>query len=1168
MTEQGAFEVVVTEIGKLLLPLQQSLDSPENFQSLLRKLGWEADVVPQPLANLGPDLEILFTRLNSIIAGGLSFDGSVSFEEGTAEIDISLSDIEQVIDAVRGVVTGIDAIVSAPNTAFPANLVSDDFKAKFPQQLVSYLVITYLRRHRPGLGFALQALGVTRKGYVAASGNRPSFVEYNLDFSSIPKVLSDPNNLMINAFAWGTDDFDFRALASQIDNLVSSIGLRVSMEELTPEAAGHLEGNVEIQGDPVRQAMRMIFFERARNSGLLSAELSLLPIPRKGAAKPGFALMPAFSGTLDLRMQLGPTIGVTIGSDLDLQGGVGLVFRPDTGVDVIQGFNTSGVPVHAKGSARVEVEYARENKTPVIILGKGNGTRLQVDSVSGEGGIALDANEGVEVFTELEANGLAFVFDPSESDGFISSILGGLATTIEFDLGLGMSYPRGLYFRGTSNLEIQVPAHISLGPIDIQGLTIALNPQADKLPIDLGATFKTQLGPLAAVVENIGLRTDLAFPGKGGNLGPVDLDFGLKPPNGIGLSVDAGVVKGGGYLYINVEKGEYAGALELSFLEFLTLNAIAVINTKMPDGSDGFSMIAIINVEFNPGLQLGFGFTLIGVGGLLGLNRTMDLDALVEGVRTGSLDNVVFPTNVVANAPRIISDMKAFFPPENDIFLVGPMAKFGWGTPTLISMSLGIIIEIPGNIAIVGILKIALPDEKVPLIIINVAFMGAIEFDKKRGWFFANLYDSRIIFMPLEGGLGVLAQFGNDPNFVVSVGGFHPSYNPPALPFTQISRVAINILNTPVAKVRIDAYFAVTSNTVQFGARAELYFGVSIAKVEGHIAFDALFQFSPFYFIIAISASLSVKLFGVGLFSVRFRGSLEGTSPWHVEGTGSISLLFWDVEVDFSHTWGDKKNTSLPPISAMPILIAEFEKAENWIAEPPKSNKLLVSLRDVGEPGVLVLHPVGSLKVTQRAIPLDLTIDKIGAQRPDDANRFSISANTTGIEKKGSLYESFAIAQFQDMGDGEKLNAADFEKEQAGMELSIEGKQTKSSLVTKRIARYEQIIIDNNFKRAVIHFVTLVQGLFGHFLANNAVSKSSLSSKHKKQLHLFDEKIVVKQNAYVVANIADNSPVSEETVAFTSRASATEFIKSEADKNPKKAGQFHVIRSHEMKKVA
>ena len=124
----------------------------------------------------------------------------------------------------------------------------------------------------------------------------------------------------------------------------------------------------------------------------------------------------------------------------------------------------------------------------------------------------------------------------------------------------------------------------------------------------------------------------------------------------------------------------------------------------MPDGTKGFSLLVIITAEFSPGLQLGYGFKLIGVGGLLGLNRTMVLEAIAQGVRTGGVNEILFPTDPVANAPRIISDLRAFFPPALNRFLIGPMGKLGWGTPTVISLELGIIVEIPGNLALLGVL--------------------------------------------------------------------------------------------------------------------------------------------------------------------------------------------------------------------------------------------------------------------------------------------------------------------------------------------------------------------------------------------------------------------------------------------------------------------------------
>ena len=366
----------------------------------------------------------------------------------------------------------------------------------------------------------------------------------------------------------------------------------------------------------------------------------------------------------------------------------------------------------------------------------------------------------------------------------------------------------------------------------------------------------------------------------------------------------------------------------------------------MPDGSQGFSLLIIITAEFGTGIQLGFGFVLLGVGGLLGLNRTMRLQPLAEGVRSGAVNGIMFPHDVVANAPRIISDLRNFFPPQEGVFLVGPMAKLGWGTPALITLSLGIIIEIPpGNIAILGVLRVALPTDDAAVLVLQVNFIGALEFDKKRVWFFASLFDSRVVFLTIEGEMGLLVAFGDDANFVVSVGGFHPRFSPPPLPFPTPRRVAVSLINTDVARVRIEGYFAVTSNTVQFGASVEVFFGLDEISVQGHLSFDALFQFSPFHFIIEISASFSVNVFGIGLFSVSVSGSLEGPARWRARGTGEISILFFSISVDFDESWGESRDTTQPPVEILPLFKAELQKPDTWRALPPASNALGVSLR-------------------------------------------------------------------------------------------------------------------------------------------------------------------------------------------------------------------------------
>src|SRR5262249_35905112 len=151
--------------------------------------------------------------------------------------------------------------------------------------------------------------------------------------------------------------------------------------------------------------------------------------------------------------------------------------------------------------------------------------------------------------------------------------------------------------------------------------------------------------------------------------------------------------------------------------------------------------------------------------------------------------------------------------------------------------------------------------------------------------------------------------WGNDANFVLSVGGFHPQFNPPALPFPNPKRIQVSIINESFARIRCDGYFAVTTNTVQFGSHSEYYFGFSACSVDGSSRFDALIQFSPFHFTVSISTSFSVKVFGFGVYGIDIELTLEGPTPWHAKGSGSLSFFLFSVSIPIDVTWGDSRDT-------------------------------------------------------------------------------------------------------------------------------------------------------------------------------------------------------------------------------------------------------------------
>jgi hypothetical protein len=1135
----GTLEMIAAELGRALQPLAGRFHDPHHALLFFTELGLR---LPQGSfsSSLTTALERVHATVHELPEMTTALIDAVEAENVGEIVSTGLQVAQQVAALLDSFVTIGNEIgnLGAVPGIDPADLTA--FVNALPKRLFETVVVDYLEGFRPLPFTILELFGLIEKTRVNEGSNdssKPEFVRRELRLDRIGQLLESPEQLINELYGWGDATFKGDLLVRRMGELLKALGVTVTYRT--------------IPGPTPRLGFEVCIVTITSTTG---------PAPRGLEA---IVAMNIGNGiTFELPLTPGWVLGLAAQAALSASAGIRLL--PPANLSVIPPSGSAQGQLKA-GIATIPVPPA----TRLVLLGVAGGTgltaeRIALNLVTGFRWDSTTNQASGDFGFEGEIRGGKLRISMSGADGFLGQILSGVNVEADFTLGFGWTTSQGVYFTGSSALEIQLPAHISLGPVELDALTLRIGIDGRRFPIGLATNIKAALGPLQAVVEQIGAAVELSFPASGrGLIGPVDLNFAFQPPRGAGLSIDVGVVRGGGYVFFDPERGEYAGALELMFAGTIALSAIGLITTRMPDGSDGFSLLIIISVEFGTGIQLGYGFTLLAVGGLIGLNRTMALQPLMEGVRTGAIESVMFPRDIVANAPRIISDLRRFFPPQEGTFLIGPMAKLGWGTPTLISIALGIIIEIPGNIAIIGVLKIALPTADAALIIIQVNFAGAIEFDKKRIYFFASLFESRILFMTIEGEMGLLVAFGDDPNFVVSVGGFHPRFTPPPLPFPSPNRLAISILNTPVARVRVECYFAVTSNTVQFGARAELFFGLSILNVQGHFAFDALFQFSPFYFIIEISASLSVNVFGAGLFSVRIRGSLEGPSDWHVIGHGSISILFWDIDVDFEKRWGERQNTELPPVAIMPLLAAEINKNDTWRALPPASSNLSVSLRKMSaDEAAFILHPLGVLRVSQRALPLELKLDKVGTQKPSDVNRLTVSV-AAGLAKKNDTFEQFAPAQFQDFSDADKLSKPAFAPERSGLELSAAGADTRSSVMVKRIVRYEQIIIDTNFQRFRRRFHGFLGTLFTFFLNGNAAARCELSRATAIQLQPFAEKIAVQPETYTVAFQSNNKAFAGDSVSFHSEASARDYMQRQVAADASLANEIHVIPSFE-----
>ena len=248
-----------------------------------------------------------------------------------------------------------------------------------------------------------------------------------------------------------------------------------------------------------------------------------------------------------------------------------------------------------------------------------------------------------------------------------------------------------------------------------------------------------------------------------------------------------------------------------------------LLTTRLPDGSPRLSQLLLLSAEGFAPLQLGFGFTLTGFGGLLG-NRTVAVDVLRGGLKTGILGALLFPEDPVRNAPQIVSDLRAVFPPGARSLRVWPPGAARLGHANALDPRAGrragpVRSRAPGR---PGPLAGSVPEAAHALVQVRMDAMGLIEFNRGDVALEATLYDSRIVQFALTGDMGLRANWGAQPTFVLALGGCHPRFPAPA-GFPQLARLALSLADGEALQLRCEAYLVLASNTVQFGARLDLH---------------------------------------------------------------------------------------------------------------------------------------------------------------------------------------------------------------------------------------------------------------------------------------------------------------------------------------------------------
>ena len=742
----------------------------------------------------------------------------------------------------------------------------------------------------------------------------------------------------------------------------------------------------------------------------------------------------------------------------------------------------AGSPVSATtNEATVRIARDTDGDEPDIVFGPPYDTRIVARDVSAELHLRELGEPTVEAVATIEGLGLVLTNRWFRSLGEKGSRL---REGLRFDADLEARLTEGAGF--SFSAEGALAARINIGRefklsvlrLVVHSILVAVPIRATQDQFDVRVEVRPHWSARVAFFT-------LVVDGAGGWLGwwaddpGGDKDCGgLLPPTGIGIQIDLPAVSGGGFLdFTGGPNDRYAGVLTLRIgavqgLSRFTATAFGLHElTGVPTDVDrGRSFVLVVGTSFRPGLPLGYGITLIGIGGIVGVDRRADTDALRERLTSGAVGNILFAEDPVRDAPILLGDLGALFPVKTGYHVLGLTVQLGWlaqADEYLVRLALGLIVELdasnsPSKAVLLGSLNISVPGHE-RFLDVKVDAIGVLDFRRHTLEIDATIRRGVVMgLFTITGDGGVRSSWGDSPYLMATLGGFHPKFHPEPAVFPKLNRILITVAKEHLpdgVELSASGYMAVTSNTIQFGATFKASIKSGNWKVEGSIGGDALIRM-PFAFDVEIRGGVHVKYRGHNLIGVSFKGGLAGPSPLVLRGEVCISLLLFDACWRDSFQLGGEDISGPLIASLVPVLADEMVRGSN-LAVSADDDRLVLLKRDEEPPPRPVLSPLGVVTWSQNRLPLGLEIETFEDGKLDKAQRVGVQASVP----TDAFLDWFSPGPFVELSESEELALPAFERQQAG--VTVRPADDPRSAATTVTVSYEEIRLPSPLREIV-----------------------------------------------------------------------------------------------------
>ena len=1082
--QKGLFARLITALGHAFGDIADFFGDADSFQSLVAYLGWPGATLPSSYQALVQQALLLRNATQAMVD------------------EPDYADIRQLTEKLVDFINALEAVNDVPST-----ITDPDFLSTFKQQLIGVLVVAGIEKYFPAAYYLFSAIGIVTATDDYSTADTEVYQRKGFNLTNFKALLSQPARYLSNYLGWGATFALDNDLQNDIVNFIAAVGGQPSLLDTGLTTSTQYDGAT----DPVGRGLIYLPFTKVIGNKLgRLLSVSLVAQEATSALQSetyfdGFVEELAMSQNPDLTSEddissddaivsaylpLYDELILNLLSDakppqpIDLGNHLSLMFEDlsnalkfrigSDGINFADGDDNPIVSLSLDPA--VALNYTPP--TPIIFIGEPNKTRLQADGV--QLALALSVDKGVKL--ELKLVNSQLIIKGSEGDSFLSSVLPD--SNIAVPLSVTLSSADGLRFNGANSFRLKSSPHRAIGPVLVDQLTLGLESTAEHdVAIRAHSDLVVSLGPVKASASDVGVSFTIKEL-----TNPKDIALGFDLPKGIGIDVNSDLVTGGGYLFLDPAHHKYAGAASLKLKlgkSDINLNALGLLQTELPGRPDAYSLLLLITATFTP-IELGLGFTLNGLGGLLGINRAADTAYLRGLVRQGQLDKLLFPANVMDNPADALATVDQAFPATEGRYIIGLMGRLGWGVPTsLLTLDVALLVELPSpvRLLILGVLQASLPSKTNELLKLRADFLGSIDFGAKKVAFDAALSESKLLVYSLTGDMAFRLYQGDNPVFLISAGGFHPSFQPPAgADLPAMRRLTLALAQGNNLRLTLASYFAVTSNTVQFGAQLDFYFNLRLGlHVEGRFGLDTLFQFSPFRLLAHMEAGVAIKRGNSELLGIHLSLDVTGPGPWHIWGEASFKIWFVKISVDVDGYIGSAAPApALPAPDVRTPLVAALAGAAAWTVEAPATavpGGVVLRPADVAA-GQLFLDPRGTLVVSQRVAPLSLKLDRYGngAVAPTGGNYFELLSLTvsggtlattttypaTDANHVEEAREFFAPDQFRNLSQAERLSLPSFQRLPNGLRLKNLSRLTagRHPQATRRVVQYERLLRD------------------------------------------------------------------------------------------------------------